>query len=110
MCADEGLQVAQRMLEDSGDKVATIKKLVLQMNDTDDARNLITSLLENDRTEMLRLKRDFGAALRPILGNPNGYYILDLAKEMDRMWSVCWRSAPPLAISGWRRASSATAG
>ena len=73
------------MLEDSGDKVATIKKLVLQMNDTDDARNLITSLLENDRTEMLRLKRDFGAALRPILGNPNGYYILDLAKEMDRM-------------------------
>jgi hypothetical protein len=77
--------VAQRMLEDSPDKVAAIKKLVLQMNDTDDARNLITSLLENDRTEMLRLKRDFGASLRPIMGNPNGYYILDLAKEMDRM-------------------------
>jgi hypothetical protein len=83
--ADEGLQVAQRMLEDCPDKVKAIKKLVLQMNDTNDARNLITSLLENDRTEMLRLKRDFGASLRPILGNPNGYYILDLAKEMDRM-------------------------
>jgi hypothetical protein len=34
---------------------------------------------------MLRLKRDFGASLRPILGNPNGYYVLDLSKEMDRM-------------------------
>jgi hypothetical protein len=56
------------MLLDSPDKVAAIKKLVLQMNDTDDARNLITSLLEDDRTEMLRLKRDFGASLRPILG------------------------------------------
>ena len=73
------------MLMDSPDKVAAIKQLVLQMNDTDDARNLITSLLENDRTEMMRLKRDFGASLRPILGNPNGYYILDLSKEMDRM-------------------------
>lgn len=82
---DEGLQVAQRLLEDSPDKVAAIKTLILQMNDADDARNLITSLLENDRTEMMRLKRDFGASLRPILGNPNGYYILDLAKEMDRM-------------------------
>lgn len=82
---DEGLQVAQRMLEDSPDKVAAIKTLILQMNDADDARNLITSLLENDRTEMMRLKRDFGASLRPILGNPNGYYILDLSKEMDRM-------------------------
>lgn len=77
--------MAERLLEDCPDKVAAIKKLILQMNDTSDARNLITSLLENDRTEMLRLKRDFGASLRPILGNPNGYYILDLSKEMDRM-------------------------
>ena len=73
------------MLADSPDKVAAIKQLILQMNEVDDARNLIFSLLENDRTEMLRLKRDFGAALRPIMGNPNGYYILDLSKEMDRM-------------------------
>ena len=73
------------MLLDSPDKVSVIRKLVLQMNDTGDARNLIQSLLENDRTEMLRLKRDFGASLRPILGNPNGYYVLDLSKEMDRM-------------------------
>ena len=85
LTSDEGLQVAQRMLLDSPDKVSVIRKLVLQMNDTGDARNLIQSLLENDRTEMLRLKRDFGASLRPILGNPNGYYVLDLSKEMDRM-------------------------
>lgn len=77
--------MAQRLLEDCPDKVAAIKTLILQMNDADDARNLINSLLENDRTEMMRLKRDFGASLRPIMGNPNGYYVLDLSKEMDRM-------------------------
>jgi hypothetical protein len=42
-------------------KVSAIKQLVTQMNDTDDARRLISDLLEGDRHEMMRLKRDFGA-------------------------------------------------
>lgn len=73
------------MILNTQDKVAAIRKLIIQMNDTNDARHLVNSLLENDRQEMMRLRREFGSALRPIIGNPNGYYVLDLSNEMDRM-------------------------
>jgi hypothetical protein len=82
---DEGLTVAETMLMDSGDKVATVKKLLLQMNDFEDARHLITSVIDQDRADMIRLRRDLGPLLRAILGNPNGYYVLDLSKEIDRL-------------------------
>lgn len=82
---DEGLTVAETMLMDSGDKVATVKKLLLQMNDFDDARHLITSIIDQDRADMVRLRRDLGPLLKAILGNPNGYYVLDLSKEIDRL-------------------------
>lgn len=77
---DEGLTVAETMLMESGDKVATVKKLLLQMNDFDDARHLITSIIDEDRADMIRLRRDLGPMLKAILGNPNGYYVLDLSK------------------------------
>ena len=35
--------------------------------------------------ELARVKKIFGYALKPILGMPNGYYVLDLAKEKDRL-------------------------
>ena len=86
MGIDEGLAVAETILLETQDKVATVRKLIVQMNDTNDARHLIESLLEGDRQEMLRLKREFGSnALRPIIGNPNGYYVLDMSKQMDRL-------------------------
>ncbi|RYH14422.1 hypothetical protein EON65_33645 [archaeon] len=81
---DEALSVAETMLQDSQDRVGVLKKLLLQVNDAEDTRHLIQSLLEDNRTDMMRLKRDMGAALRPILGQPNGYYVLDLNKEIDR--------------------------
>lgn len=32
----------------------------------------------------MKLKRNIGGALRPLLGNPDGYYELDLTVEMDK--------------------------
>jgi hypothetical protein len=85
MRLDEALAVADTMLAQSNDKVAAIKKLITKMNSAEDARHMILSILSGERADMMRLKRDMGAALRPILGNPNGYYVLDLSKEMDRL-------------------------
>jgi hypothetical protein len=82
---EEGLAIADTMLAENNDKVAAIKKLIMKMNDSEDARNLIFAILDGDRTAMLRLKRDLGLALKAILGNANGYYLLDLSKEMDRL-------------------------
>lgn len=82
---DEALTLAETMMMDSRDKVAIVKKLLLQMDRTDDAQHFLTSVIGGNRADMLRLKKDFGAAMRPLLGNPNGYYVLDMSKEMDRM-------------------------
>ena len=82
---DEALTLAETMMNDSRDKVAIVKKLLLQMDRTDDAQHFLSSMIGGNRADMLRLKKDFGAAMRPLLGNPNGYYVLDMAKEMDRM-------------------------
>jgi hypothetical protein len=85
---DEALTIADTIINETQDRVHAIKQLLLQMNSAEDARQLIFTLLgdgEQNRAEMMRLKRDMGNALRAILGNPNGYYVLDLAKPMDRM-------------------------
>ena len=34
---------------------------------------------------MLKLKKEMGLCMRVIMGNLNGYYILDLGVEMDRL-------------------------
>lgn len=73
------------MLEETSDKVGVVKQLVVHMIHTNDARALVLSALQNDRNDMLRLKKEMGAVLRPILGLSNGYYVLDMAKEMDRL-------------------------
>ena len=83
--SDEAMSIADRLLAENGDKVMAIRKLILQMNDIEDTRHLIMSLLGGSRTDLLRLKKEFGVALRPILGNPNGYYILNMTKPIDRI-------------------------
>ena len=82
---DEGLQLVNKMLEDNPDKTAVLKQVVLKMNDFTDAYNLVMSTIDGDRNEMLRLKKEMGMCMRVIMGNLNGYYVLDLASEMDRI-------------------------
>jgi len=85
---DEALTIAETIINETQDRVRAIKELITQMNSADEARQLLHTILQdsdNYRAEMLRLKREMGNALRAILGNPNGYYVLDLAKPMDRM-------------------------
>ena len=70
---------------ESSDKVASLLKVVMKMNTFEDANSLIISTIDGDRNEMLRLKKEMGSALRPILGLTNGYYSLDLTREIDRL-------------------------
>jgi hypothetical protein len=82
---DEALTLAETMMADSRDRVGVVKKLLLQMDRPEDAQHFLLSIIDGNRQDMLRLKKDLGAALRPLIGNPNGYYVLDLTKEMDRL-------------------------
>jgi hypothetical protein len=46
---------------------------------------VVQKALEDDKVELNRVKKIVGLALKPILGMPDGYYILDLSKEKDRV-------------------------
>lgn len=53
-----------------------------------DARLLINKALKSNKSEIMQLKKTLGAGLRPMLGFYNGYYVLDMAKALDRLCLV----------------------
>jgi hypothetical protein len=105
---DEALTLAETMMNDAGDRLNVVKKLLKQMDRPEDAQHFVLSVIGNNRAEMLRLKKDLGAAMRPLLGNPNGYYVLDLADSMNRM--CLERLLEISATDGTRRQESSKIG
>ena len=81
---DEAIGVMKIMQTEMNDKKAILALLLPQLLNPGDARSLINSALGKNRTEFARLRREVGAALRPLLGAYGGYYCLDMAKQMDR--------------------------
>ena len=82
---DEAISLFKTLLSDMNDPIALVCKLLPQVSSANDARQFINNALGGNRIEMLKLKRAMGFALKPILGHPNGYYILDMTKNMDRI-------------------------
>jgi hypothetical protein len=81
---DEALSLSDVMLKESHDKMEITRGLIFQIDNTSDATQFLHSLFHSSRVEMTRLKREFGMLLRPMLGNPTGYYMLDLSKSSHR--------------------------
>jgi hypothetical protein len=81
----EALSIYNTMIKEGGEKISTLSKLLPQIETSDEARTLIFRVTNNDRVELSRVKLSMGSALKPILGMPNGYYILDLSKDTDRI-------------------------
>lgn len=84
MRLDEGLIMAHSMLKESTDKVLILSKLLPLMNESDDCRSLISRVIKGNKIEFVQLRIKIGLALRPMMGVPDGYYLLDLSNEMDR--------------------------
>lgn len=81
---NEALTLIDLLLMESRDKVDLVRRVLMQLYDSNDAIYFIHSVFQHNRSEVLRLKWEYGMVLRPLLGNPNGYYVLDLSKEIDR--------------------------
>lgn len=75
-------------MSDQRDKVKALVKILPQMSTQLEARHLVTATLGNNKSEMISLRKRMGNALKPILGDPNGYYMLDLGKSSTR--SIQW--------------------
>lgn len=81
---DEGVAMFKIMISESTDRVKVLAKILPQMASPFDVRQLLATTIGKDRMEMLRLKREMGSSMRPLIGFPNGYYVLDMGNVMDR--------------------------
>ena len=81
----EALSITEAMLKESSNRIFILGKVLPQLATASDARKLANKVLKNSKIDMARLKRELGAFTRPIFGNPDGFYSLDLTSAMDRL-------------------------
>ncbi len=81
---DEALVLAHQLLKETNNKVKVLATLLPQMSTSADARLLVSKLLGQNLLELSRLKREIGQSYRVLMGQPDGFYALDMSNEMDR--------------------------
>lgn len=60
--------VAETLLKENNNKVEILAKILPQMASAADARTLVAKMLDNNKTEIQKLRREIGFALKPMLG------------------------------------------
>jgi hypothetical protein len=81
----EAVSLYETLIKEIGNKAAVLKKILPQMALPAEARLMVTKVTNDDHVEVARVKQALGPALRPIFGLPNGFYSLDLSKDVDRI-------------------------
>lgn len=81
---DEALVLSHQLMKETSNKVRVLATLLPQMSTSSDARALVTKMLGQNLLELARLKREIGQSYRVLMGQPDGFYSLDLSNEMDR--------------------------
>jgi Ca2+-binding EF-hand superfamily protein len=81
----EGAELYKKYHLETGDMASALAKILPQMVFSSEARHLMSKITKDDRVKISQVKRKVGVALKPILGMYNGYYVLDLKKELDRL-------------------------
>lgn len=80
----EALSIVYRLLKENSNKVKVLATVLPQMATPADAKALVFEVLGYNLVEVARLKREIGQAYRVIMGQPDGFFALDLSNEMDR--------------------------
>lgn len=80
----EALSIVYRLLKENSNKVKVLATVLPQMATPADAKALVFEVLGYNLVEVARLKREIGQAYRVIMGQPDGFFNLDLSNEMDR--------------------------
>ncbi len=82
---DEGYTMYKTIYKEQPDRAAVLLKVLPLMMNPVENRQLVSKATNDDFIEMARIKLAFGIALRPMFGSYNGYYCLDLSKEVHRV-------------------------
>jgi Ran GTPase-activating protein (RanGAP) involved in mRNA processing and transport len=81
----EAMQMFNTMYNEGGQKAQILAELVVKLADPSDCKKLVMKVTRGDKTQINLLKNAMGGAYKPYLGILNGYYSLDLSKQMDQI-------------------------
>jgi Ran GTPase-activating protein (RanGAP) involved in mRNA processing and transport len=81
----EAMALFQVMYSEGGHRLKTLANLVVRVDNPIDAKKMIIKVTRGSKVELGLLRSIMNYTIRPILGFFNGYYMLDLSKEMDRI-------------------------
>jgi Ca2+-binding EF-hand superfamily protein len=85
---NEALSMFKTIYKEQRNKAAILLRLLPQMMYSTESIQLISKVTNDNYLELQRIKLTFGVSLKPLLGLYNGYYILDLSKEIHRICLV----------------------
>eukprot|EP01032_Pedospumella_encystans_P009853 gene9853-11567_t len=81
---NEAMGVAETLLKENSNRTEILARILPNMASAADARMLVAKLLNNNKIEVQKLRREVGFALKPMLGVMDGHYSLDLSNKMDK--------------------------
>ncbi len=81
---NEAMAVFQILYHDGNGKIVSLVNVLRRLESPDDARALIAKLIRGE-DQVVQMKAALGQAYAPMIGLFNGFYMLDLAKETDRL-------------------------
>ena len=81
----EAMQMFNTMYGEGGQKASILAELVVKLADPQDCKKLVMKVTRGDKIQLGLLKNAMGGAYKPYLGILNGYYQLDLSKQMDQI-------------------------
>jgi hypothetical protein len=83
---NEALSMFKTIYKDGErNKSKILLRILPQMMYTTEALQLLSKITNDSYPELQRIKMTFGISLKPLLGLYNGYYVLDLSKEIHRV-------------------------
>jgi hypothetical protein len=82
---EEAQMLYDEIMQKSDDPTPLLAKVLMKMLFSEDAMRMIKCYISNDVLKLRRLKQRLGYAYYPLTGVYNGFYSLDMSKELDRV-------------------------
>lgn len=82
---NEAIALQNILYADGTSRIASLVNVLQRLENVADAQKLVDKTSNGTYSDHIQLKQALGPALKPLLGSFNGFYILDLSNEMDRL-------------------------
>lgn len=81
----EGFEAYRHIYGNSGNIATSLAKIIPTMASNVEAKQLVMAATYGRKKIILQMKKQLGFLLKPILGAINGWYCLNLSRDVDRM-------------------------